>query len=100
MSDSDSLGSNPIDADHPATAPDEASSEKPLDIDGVNAVVAGTVAFAFAFVVLLFFRKPLQDNGSTWWLWTCLVGTGLGLVGTAYVVKRRAVYRGTSAKNP
>ena len=66
---------------------------KPLDVDGVTAVVSGTIAFAVGFVVLLFFRSTLQQNGDTWWLWVCATGAALGLLGTAFAVRRRAAYR-------
>ncbi|MGH8867239.1 MAG: DUF2530 domain-containing protein [Actinomycetes bacterium] len=62
---------------------------QPLDVDGVFAVTAGTVGWAAAFLVLLAFRGELAERGDEWWLWTCLTGAGLGVLGLAYCVRRR-----------
>lgn len=65
-----------------------------MDADGVTAVALGTVCWAIAGVVLaVFFRDALADAGASWWLWVCAVGTGLGLIGLPYVIRRRNVYR-------
>ena len=89
--------------DNLKTVTESASSEeatkqmpvpKPLDVDGVSAVIFGIVAWAVALVVLLlFFRHSLSAHGATWWLWVCVAGIGLGLVALPYVLRRRAVYR-------
>jgi hypothetical protein len=66
----------------------------PIDADGVTAVALGTAAWAVAGVVLfVFFRTELAADGNSWWLWVCLVGCGLGVLGLPYVIRRRAVYR-------
>jgi hypothetical protein len=66
----------------------------PVDADGVSAVALGTVGWAIAFVVLVvFFRSDLAAADASWWIWVCLVGMGLGLVGLWYVTRRREVYR-------
>lgn len=65
-----------------------------VDADGVNAVVAGTIAWAVAAAVLwLFFRNSLAESDSSWWLWVCVTGCALGLIGLPYVLRRRAAYR-------
>lgn len=66
----------------------------PLDLDGVRTVFVGVVAWGIAFIVLLFFRQDLADRGETWWLWTCLAGFGLGLLGLQYCRRRRDRLRG------
>ncbi|WP_307828062.1 DUF2530 domain-containing protein [Nocardioides sp. SYSU D00038] len=62
---------------------------EPLDVDGVVTVQVGTAAFLLMFVALLPFAGSLQDDGRTWWLWTCLAGGGLGLFGLEYCRRRR-----------
>lgn len=67
---------------------------EPLDEDGVVAVAIGTAAWLAAFAVLaLFFRDDLAAHDSSWWLAVCLVGAGLGVMGLAYTIRRRSVYR-------
>ncbi|SFC88355.1 Protein of unknown function [Nocardioides terrae] len=61
----------------------------PLDVDGVRTIAAGTALWALAFVGLLPFYGRLDDSGRVWWLWTCLAGFGLGLLGLE-VCRRRA----------
>jgi hypothetical protein len=61
----------------------------PVDVSGVRTVAAGTVLFGLAFVVLLFFRDELRERDLDWWLWTCLAGFGLGLLGLEYTRSRR-----------
>ena len=62
---------------------------EPLDVDGVRTVQVGTTLFAVAFVALLPFYGPLEENGHTWLLWMCLAGVGLGLLGVEYCKRRR-----------
>ncbi len=73
------------------------ASVKPLDTDGVAAIAIGTVLFAIAFVVSLFWRESLAADGREWWIWVCAVGAGLGVIGTAYTARRRAAYRAAKA---
>lgn len=68
--------------------------ETAVDADGVNAVILGTVAWAAAAVVLrLFFYDDLRTSGASWWLWVCVTGFGLGVIGLPYVLRRRRAYR-------
>jgi hypothetical protein len=70
--------------------PTEDSSEvRPVDVDGVRTVAIGTVLWAVAFVVLALRKSSLDEQGHGWWLWTCLAGVGLGLLGLEYTRKRR-----------
>lgn len=68
---------------------------QPLDVDGVRTAVAGTIAWAVAFLVLLPFAGRLSDDGRLWWLWTCAVGAGLGFVAIAITLRRRRRRSGT-----
>lgn len=65
----------------------------PLDVDGVRTVEVGTAAWLVAFVALLPFYGRLEDSGNEWWLWTCLAGFGLGLLGLEYCRRRRKAHR-------
>lgn len=64
-------------------------THKPVDVDGVRSVTVGTVLWVIAFLVLLTMRGQLEDEGRSWWLWTCLAGAGLGLLGIEYTRRRR-----------
>jgi hypothetical protein len=61
----------------------------PLDVDGVRTLMVGTALWAVAFLGLLPFYGRLSDAGRVWWLWTCMAGFGLGLIGVE-VCRRRA----------
>ena len=62
---------------------------EPLDVTGVRTVAIGAILWLVAFVALLPFYSTLQDHGRGWWLWTCLAGCGLGLLGLEYCRRRR-----------
>lgn len=52
--------------------------------------MAGMVMWAVAFVVLaVFFRDDLRHHHATYWLWSCLIGIGLGLYGLRFVSRRQ-----------
>ncbi len=70
---------------------------EPLDVDGVRAVAVGTLMWAVAFVALLPFADRLRQSGADWWLWVCLTGVGLGLIGLAYCLWRRSRLRRPAA---
>ncbi len=61
----------------------------PLDLDGVRTMQVGTAIWAVAFVLLLPFYSRLDEADRLWWLWTCLAGFGLGLVGWDHTRRRR-----------
>jgi hypothetical protein len=62
---------------------------EPLDVDGVRTVAVGTVLWLLAFVLLLPFYGKLQETDREWWLWTCVAGFGLGIIGWDYCRRRR-----------
>ena len=49
----------------------------PLQVDTARVVVAGTVVWAIALVVLLF----LGDRVDRMWTWTCVAAIALGILG-------------------
>ena len=61
---------------------------QPLDVTGVRTITVGVVAWALAFIALLPFYGTLRDDGNVWWLWTCVAGFGLGLLGREYCRRR------------
>jgi hypothetical protein len=83
-------GHPPIDSIHiQGKAYVTAKEVQPLDVDGVRTIGVGVVIWLIAFVALLPFYSTLQDNGRGWWLWTCMAGFGLGLLGVEYCRRRR-----------
>jgi hypothetical protein len=62
---------------------------EPLDVDGTRTVAVGTVLWLVAFVLLLPFYGRLEQTNRVWWLWTCLAGFGLGVLGWDYCRRRR-----------
>jgi hypothetical protein len=61
----------------------------PLDVDGTRTVAVGSGLWLLAFVLLLPFYGRLQETHRLWWLWTCLAGFGLGVIGWDYCRRRR-----------
>jgi hypothetical protein len=58
-------------------------------------VVPATVVWFVGFVVLLFFISSLREADAMIWLWTCLAGWVLGLMGlSVYGWQRWAARRG------
>lgn len=73
---------------------------EPLDVDGVRTVQVGTAIFFLGFLALLPFYGRLSEDGTTWWLWTCLTGVGLGMLGLEYCRRRRAFRTEVEAAPP
>ena len=61
---------------------------EPLDLDGVRTVQVGTALWAIGFILLLPFYDALGEE-HRWWLWTCVAGFGLGLIGWDHCRRRR-----------
>lgn len=66
-----------------------APSVSPLDVDAVRTVQIGTALWAVALVATLIFRDQLHDDGREWWIWTCVAGVILGLMGIIITIRRR-----------
>jgi Protein of unknown function (DUF2530) len=62
---------------------------EPLDVDGVRTIAIGSVAWIVAFVAMLPFIGTLRDHDRLSWLWICIAGFGLGLIGVEYCRRRR-----------
>jgi Protein of unknown function (DUF2530) len=62
---------------------------EPLDVDGVRTVAVGSVTWIVAFVAMLPFIGTLRDHDRLSWLWICIAGFGLGLIGVEYCRRRR-----------
>lgn len=60
-----------------------------VQIDARKVVRAGTAAWLLAFLVLLPFYGWLGRHDHRVWLWTCLAGAVLGVVGYMLMVKHR-----------
>jgi hypothetical protein len=69
---------------------------QPLDVTGIRTVTVGTIVWLLGFLAILPFYSTLRDDGHGWWLWTCLAGFGLGLLGLEYCRRRRQRQLGDS----
>ena len=72
----------------------------PLDVDGVQAALLGTVIFALATVIMALGYDQLVARGDGWWLGVALSGLGLGLIGIGYTVTRRRRRRRAHSPGP
>ena len=52
-------------------------------------VTGGSVVYGSIWGAYLPIIKKYADNGRLWWLWTCVAGFGLGLVGWDHTRRRR-----------
>jgi len=63
-------------------------------------VIPATAIWFVGFVVLLFFVDDLRAHDAMTWLWTCLAGWVLGLIGLSiYLWQRRSARRGSRSAN-
>jgi hypothetical protein len=76
----------------PSTPPRESrqlARPPAVDIDARRVTLFGTAAWFVAFVVLLPFWSWLGHHDHRVWLWTCLAGGILGLLGYTLMGKHR-----------
>ncbi|WP_241672063.1 DUF2530 domain-containing protein [Streptomyces sp. IB2014 016-6] len=66
---------------------------EPLEGPVVPTIVGGTLIWFVLFLVQIPFYGWFDDHGHLWWVWTCLAGAGLGLIGIWYVLRRDAAIR-------
>ena len=64
------------------------SELKPLEVNGITAVTLGTLLWLTSFVVLIFSRKWLIENGHENWIWISASGLALGIMGIRYAKNR------------
>jgi hypothetical protein len=65
----------------------------PAPVNSRLVVTIGTILWFVAFVVLLPFYGWLGEHGHRVWLWTCLAGWVLGLLGLALMSRHRKAGR-------
>ncbi len=70
---------------------------EPLEANDVATVTVGTIVWFALFLAQLPFYGWYSDHGHAWWIWTCLTGGCLGLVGLRYVTARRNAIRRAAA---
>lgn len=71
---------------------------EPMDVDGVRTMTVGTIAWGVAVIALLPFLGTLSESDRSWWIWTCIAGFGLGLIGLEYCRRRRNALSTTAGK--
>jgi len=62
----------------------------PLEIDGITAVIVGTIVWTVATVIMILMRDQLEASGRGNWIWICACGVLLGLLGIRYTRRRAA----------
>jgi hypothetical protein len=73
---------------------------EPLEGPIVPPIIGGTILWFVLFLVQLPFYGWFDDHGHLWWLWTCLAGAGLGLIGIWYVRGREAALKRMGPRRP
>jgi hypothetical protein len=73
----------------PSPKPPLRTPPEPVQVDSWRVVAIGTAAWFVGFVVLLPFYDWLGRHDHRIWLWTCLAGWILGLIGLFLVRKHR-----------
>jgi hypothetical protein len=66
----------------------ETAHVPPADVNGVRTIAIGTAVWVVVLLGSLLFRDRLEAGGNGWWIWTCVAGAGLGLVGELYCLDR------------
>ncbi|MEU5975934.1 DUF2530 domain-containing protein [Streptomyces sp. NPDC047315] len=70
---------------------------EPLEGPVVATITIGTIIWFALFLVQIPFYSWFADRDLMWWVWTCLAGGGLGLIGVWYVRKRDAAIKRAEA---
>lgn len=71
----------------------------PPPLEGNDQVITavGTICWAVALVVVVVLRHHIP-GASRWWIWTCVVGLGLGLFALAYIPRLKRSRAKTAAR--
>ena len=70
---------------------------EPLEINGITAVIVGTIVWTVATVIMILMRDQLEASGRGNWVWICACGVLLGLLGIRYTRRRAARIAKSSA---
>ncbi|CAL9452704.1 hypothetical protein SUDANB37_02488 [Streptomyces sp. enrichment culture] len=70
---------------------------EPLEGPVVATITGGTILWFVLFLAQVPFYGWFADRDLDWWVWTCLAGAGLGLIGIWYVRKRDAAIKRAAA---
>lgn len=62
----------------------------PVATDDRKVVLVGLILWVIALAGLLVFLRPLLAGGNGFWLWTVVVGIGLGIFGLVYTSVRQS----------
>ncbi|MEV6398049.1 DUF2530 domain-containing protein [Streptomyces sp. NPDC051907] len=71
---------------------------EPLEGPVVATIIGGTILWFVMFLVQVPFYSWFDERDLTWWVWTCLAGAGLGLIGIWYVRGRDAAIKRSLAE--
>ncbi|MFF2022871.1 DUF2530 domain-containing protein [Streptomyces sp. NPDC058171] len=82
----------------PSAGSPQREAPEPLEGPVVGTITGGTILWFVLFLVQLPFYGWFDEHGHLWWLWTCLAGAGLGLIGIWYVRKRDAALKRHAAR--
>ena len=61
----------------------------PVKTDDRKAYLVGLILWVIALVAVIVFLPVLTADGRGWWLWACVAGLGLGVIGMLYTHWRR-----------
>ncbi|MDQ0942598.1 DUF2530 domain-containing protein [Streptomyces sp. V1I1] len=70
---------------------------EPLEGPVVATIIGGTSLWFVLFLVQIPFYSWFDERDLMWWVWTCLAGAGLGLIGIWYVRGRETAIKRSQA---